>query len=284
MIRRLRLATFLAPNMFPVYEFIARFLEERLGCRTELCVGSSYEEFATTADAGFICGLPYVELAGRESPPIEPLVAPVLKGERYNGKPIYFSDVIVRQDSPFQSLADLRGCSWCYNEPSSQSGYGIMRYHLARMGETTGYFGRVVEAGFHEHSIRLVSTGAVDASAIDSQVLAVALRDEPDLASQLRVIGSLGPSTIQPFVAARRLPAGLRADLCTIMAAMHQDSAARHQLAAGFIERFVPVDDGCYNDIRQMCKVVEAAGLRKLVLPIGEPTAYGPNCGSRSPR
>jgi hypothetical protein len=48
----------------------------------------------------------------------------------------------------------------------------------------------------------LVADGRVDAAAIDSQVLAVELRDHPQLAGSLRVVGAFGPSTIQPVVAA----------------------------------------------------------------------------------
>ena len=140
------------------------------------------------ADLAFLCGLPYVELTLDREPPVEPLAAPVLQGDRYGGRPIYFSDVIVRRDSPFHSFADLRGRSWSYNERQSQSGYGVVRYWLAQLGETNGYFSRVVEAGWHEQSIRLVCAGEVDASAIDSQVLAVACRDHPELAADLRAI------------------------------------------------------------------------------------------------
>jgi hypothetical protein len=49
----------------------------------------------------------------------------------------------------------------------------------------------------------------VDAAAIDSQVLAIELRDHPQLADRLRVIGSFRPSTtIQPLMAAS--PASLK--------------------------------------------------------------------------
>ena len=51
----LRFATFLAPNMWPVYQFIADTVGEKLGCRTELAVGKSFDEFETgQADIGFI--------------------------------------------------------------------------------------------------------------------------------------------------------------------------------------------------------------------------------------
>ena len=157
-----------------------------------------------------MCSLPYVDYERRGISPAVPIAAPVLQGERYGGRPVYFSDVIVHRDSPFQSFLDLRGHSWAYNEPLSHSGYGITRYHLLEVGETHGFFSEVIEAGFHETSMRLVAAGEVDASAIDSQVLAVALRDDPSLARSLRVVDALGPSTIQPVAVSRRVPARQR--------------------------------------------------------------------------
>jgi phosphonate transport system substrate-binding protein len=261
--RPLRFVTFLAPNMLPVYRCVCAHVGRRLGHPTELHVGGAYREVAD-ADVAFICSLPYVELARRGEADLEPLAAPVLRGPRYRGRPIYFSDVVVRRDSPCRSFADLRGCAWCYNEPWSHSGYGVTRYWLVQMGETAGFFGRVFQSGYHERSLRLVAAGEADASAIDSQVLAIAFRDHPELASRLRVIGSLGPSTIQPVVASRRLPPALRADLRAALAGMAADADARQHLAHGFVERFVPVGDETYDDIRHMLRAAEAAGFTTL--------------------
>ncbi|HLJ93145.1 MAG TPA: PhnD/SsuA/transferrin family substrate-binding protein [Gemmataceae bacterium] len=277
--RPLRFLTFLAPNMRPVYEFIAHYAGTKLGCATELAVGESYEQLGLDADVGFICGLPYVMLMRQRQPAIELLAAPVLCGKRYRGQPVYFSDVIVGRSSPFCSFADLRGATWAYNEPNSHSGFGIVRYHLHRLGEGFGFFGNVVQTGWHEHSIRQVCSGAVDASAIDSQVLAIALRDHAELAPRLRVIASLGPSTIQPIVAARRLPESLKAALRAILIGMAGDPAAREALAHGFVESFVSVTDATYDDIRTMCAVVEqarvdgqyGAGKPKASLPVEKP-------------
>jgi phosphonate transport system substrate-binding protein len=261
--RPLRFATFLAPNMFPVYEFITRYVGDRLGVPTALGVGSCYDGLAEQAEVSFLCGLAYIELV-RQGEPIEPIAAPLLQGERYRGRPVYFSDVIVRRDSPFRSFADLRGRSWSYNEPYSHSGYGITCYHLVRLGETNGFFGRVVQAGWHERSIRLVHAGAVDASAVDSQVLAVVLRDHPRLAAGLRVIDSLGPSTIQPVAVASWLPETLKADLRAVLLELAEDPTARRHLARGFVERFVAVSDASYNDLRRMRAACAAASFLRL--------------------
>jgi phosphonate transport system substrate-binding protein len=259
--RPLRFASFLAPNMFSTHQWIVRRLATKLGKAIEFFSGSSYLPLATEIDAAFVCGMAYVELARKYDSPIEPLAAPVLQGERYGGRPVYFSDVIVRRDRWFRSFADLRGCCWCYNEPLSHSGYGITCYELACRGETRGFFGKVVQAGYHERSIALVCSGEVDASAIDSQVLAMTLRDQPQRAAQIRVIDSFGPSTIQPFVVARRLPKRLRADLLTLLVEMGDDPAARAVLALAFIDRFVPVCDSSYDDIRHMLRTAETGAM-----------------------
>jgi phosphonate transport system substrate-binding protein len=247
----LRFVTFLAPNLRPVYECVARYVGARLGCGTELVDGDSYKQISQ-ADVAFLCGLPYIQSTASSQAAVELLAAPVLRGPRYGGRPVYFSDVIVPRDSRFHSFADLRGATWAYNEPNSHSGHGVVRYHLARLGQTRGYFGRVIQTGWHERSIRLVAARKVDASAIDSQVLAVALREHPHLARRLRVIEVLGPSTIQPVVAARRLPDWLKAELRALLLRIHHHPAARLQLAHGFVERFVRVSDRDYDDIRLM--------------------------------
>ena len=73
----LRFATYLAPNMLPVYRFLAERIGGRLGCPVELVVGSSFEQFEQgEADLGVICGLPYVWLAARQPAPVEPLATP----------------------------------------------------------------------------------------------------------------------------------------------------------------------------------------------------------------
>lgn len=260
----LRFGSFLAPGMFSVYSFLAEHVARKLDWPTEIQVGRSYDDASADYDICFICGLAYIELARGEYPSMEPIVAPVLKGERFAGRPIYFSDVIVRRDSPLRCFADLRGRSWCYNEPYSQSGYGITCYRLAQLGETESFFGRVVEAGWHERSIELVRTGEIDASAIDCHVLALAQLERPRLRAELRVIASLGPSTIQPVTVSRRLPRSLREELRAVFLEMNDDRAVRRQLSQVFIDRFVRVDADDYDDLRSMRQTCERSGLLAL--------------------
>jgi phosphonate transport system substrate-binding protein len=195
---------------------------------------------------------------------VELLAAPVLTGRRYVDRPIYFSDVIVRRDSGLKSFADLRGQTWAYNDKESHSGYNLTRYHLLTLGETNGYFGRVIEAGSHQNAIRLVAGGEADASAIDSHVLELVFRSDPELRSALRVIESLGPSTIQPVVAARHLPGDMKAEMKRALTEMHRDAAVRGCLSVGMIKRFEAVSDATYDDIRLMLRTAESAGFMRI--------------------
>jgi phosphate/phosphite/phosphonate ABC transporter binding protein len=256
----LRVATYLAPNMWPVYAAIAAYIGRQIGRGATLTTATDFAALTRgEVDVAFICGLPYVHLTRAPEPAVEPLAAPVLHGARYGGRPIYFSDVIVRHGSRARCFADLRGGSWAYNDVDSHSGYNITRHALLCLGETRGFFGRVVAAGFHQRAIRLVARGEVDAAAIDTQVLAIELRDHPALRRQIRVIETLGPATIQPVVAARHLPAALKDALRAALLAMGDDTSQRAALDAGFIARFAPVTDADYDDIRAMVAAAEAA-------------------------
>lgn len=261
----LRFGTYLAPNMLPVYEAITERVGTALGLDTVLVVEADYETCRNDVnDVCFVCSLPYVMFEREGVSPSVPIAAPVLEGDRYGGRPVYYSDVIVGKGSNARSFADLKGRSWAYNEPLSHSGYGITRYHLVTLGETHGFFGEVIEAGFHETSIRMVADGEVDGSAIDSQVLAVELRDYPELAARLRVIESLGPSTVQPVAVSKRLDDDLREAIRGVLLALRTIPGGPEILAHGMIERFVSVDEGDYDDIRSMVDACEQVGFMTL--------------------
>lgn len=260
--RILRLTSCQAENSEFVGRAIASYLAYRLGLATEFVDGVSWQERERLLDkgevhAGWICGLPYVLKSGRRRPGVELMAAPVMSGPRYAGRPIYFSDIVVRRDSAVRSFADLRGARWAYNEPGSHSGYNVVRYHLARLGERAGYFGHVTATGAHQRTLRMIVAGEVDASAIDSTVLETELRRRPALARSLRVVDTWGPSPAPPWVMSRRLPPALRRKLREIVLSMHREPAGRALLRKARMRRFARVSDANYDPIRDM---ISAAG------------------------
>jgi len=200
-INQLIFASYLAPSLRPLYAFVA----EACGA-APLVDGRDWRDLATgNIDAAFVCSPPLIWLGDA----VEAIAAPVLVDARFRGLPLYCSDVVVRRESPFESLNDLRGARWAYNEPSSWSGYWVV---LATVGDWS-YFGEVVAAGFHARALRMVVSGEVDGAAIDCHVLAVELRDHPELGERLRIIDSLGPSPIQPVLVRSTLSPKLKVEL-----------------------------------------------------------------------
>jgi phosphonate transport system substrate-binding protein len=239
----------------PAHAGIAAWLAARLGVGVHFVEGLPWHEQQAMLDAGevdlaFICGLPYTRRAER----LEALAAPVQAGARYGGRPVYFSDVVVRSASPYTRFEELRGARWAYNEPGSLSGYAVAQAHLAAIGAADGFFGRAVESGAHLASLRMVVAGEADAAAIDSTVLDLALRDEPGLGASLRVVEALGPNPAPPLVAARSLPDALRTQIRAALGAAHQDEAGRRALALAAITRFAPVCDADYEPVRRLAR------------------------------
>lgn len=260
----LTFATCQADNTVPISRALADYLSARPARRVRFLDGADWRDtYAAIAagriDIGWICGRPYVDLLAAGAP-ISLLAAPVMAGTRYGGRPIYFSDVVVRRYSHIRRFADLRGASWAYNEPGSQSGYHVTRYHLARLGETGRYFGRTVGSGGHVRSLQMILAGEIDASAIDSTVLEWELARDPTLAGRIRVIETLGPSPIPPLVVAGEQGLALREQLRAALLALPATAEGRAILASGGLERFAAVGDSDYDAIREMKAAAQHIG------------------------
>jgi len=253
----LRFATFLSPLLYEVYEGISRYIGEQTGLPTRLVVGDSPEELSSgQVDVGFMCGLPYSLMARRKDAPIEVLAAPVLLPERYGVEPRYFSDVVVRRDSPFASFEDLRGRVWGYNERTSHSGWNLVCSSLYRRGLGLDYFSYMCKTGSHLASLHMLERGEIDAAAIDSHVFDVARLRQPDLDARLRVIEVLGPSSIPPVVVSKTLDSSLKRAVQLALLSIHTDRLAAHVLQKGLIAHFVQVGDEHYEHIyRTYCFV-----------------------------
>ena len=256
----------MAENTDLVVLAISHYVSERTSIQTKLIDDITWQERGRVLDAGtidvaWICGLLYVLKADQPASGIELLVAPVMQGDRYKNRPIYFSDVVVHLDSHFQTFADLRGATWAYNEPGSHSGYNLVRYHLASLGEKSAYFGNVIESGAHLTSLGMILERQVDASAIDSIVLELELQRRPALNTAMRVIDSLGPSPIPPLVILKSLPQETRKALRELLLRMHEDPHGQAILANLQIARFAYVEDKDYDAIRDMARKAKFATL-----------------------
>jgi phosphonate transport system substrate-binding protein len=259
-----RFVSLMSQNALPFCRALASYLAQCVGTSVDLVDDEPWQLaerqlYAGEADLGVVCGLQYVRSFDRgDVPGVELLAAPVMAGARYEARPIYFSDVIVRADSTARSFEDLRGCAWGYNEPTSHSGYALTRYWLAtRWPMEAPFFGSVVASGAHVRSLEMLLEGEIDATAIDSTVLETELRARPRLHKAVRIVHTLGPSPIPPLVISRTMPAPHRAALRTSILEMHLDPEGAQLLANAAVSHFAPVSDADYDPIRAMSRLAD---------------------------
>ena len=151
-----------------------------------------------------MCGLPFAQ---REQRPTL-IAAPVPSPARYGGKPVYFTDIVVRADSPYQTLEDTFGGVIGYTLLGSMSGGVALRRHLEIFRnpqrlrlyrKTTGGF---VSA---RNVIEALVAGTIDAGPLDSYYHDLLKRNDPAFAAQVRLVASTPAMPIPPLVATAEL-------------------------------------------------------------------------------
>jgi len=261
--RTVRVTSCQAPNseyiLLAVAQYLAAQLGQEEGRRSRIHIDpvqnlSWQERYDQLVDGGvqvaWICGAPYVRLR-RQGTPLRLLAAPVWRAPRYEDRPVYFADLVVRSDNPAQSFADLRGAHLAINDRGSYSGYESLRAELAAWGEHRSYFGRVTEVGSHQASLQHVLDGSVDVASLDSTVLEEQIRRHPDIAERIRIVHSVGPAPMPPWVAAPTLDDELASMVSALLTEMHTTSEGRRVLAQTPVARFASVRDADYDLVRR---------------------------------
>lgn len=255
----IRLVTYLAPSIpRTLFEALADHVQRALGCRrVALRVetrasgpqkGGECSSFAEEADVAFMCAPSFVWLRELRPPPVELLgVLPVFDDKRNLGRPVYFCDVVVRNDAPIRAFSELEGGSWAYNDACSLSGYYSLLNKLAESGADENFFDNIFCSGSHLNSIEAIVRGEADAAAIDSNVLRIRLREAPALRERLRVIESWGPYPLQPVVVSSALHPKLKQRLRAAFLSTEQNQRTRRTLKQFGLSRFVTVGQEDYS-------------------------------------
>lgn len=254
------LVSYLAPNMYWFYSAVGAYLSRALAIEVETVQGLDNPLndpllAEDRLDIAFICGLPFIRHHRVAPNQLKAIVAPVMQAQRYQNRPIYFSDVIVASNSSFKSFDDLAGRTWCYNDPGSNSGYYLLLHRLISAGKNSNFLGKALQSGSHQRSIQLVAEGDVDYAAIDSTVLEQELRNLPQLANKLRVIESIGPCPMPPIVAAQHLGATLIESVQ--LALLNPDTQLRSFMDKAQIDRFAVVESEDYQAIASIYNTVD---------------------------
>ncbi len=213
----------------------------------------TYDEMDSLLEKGevkiaFICSAPYVK--NREQFGVELLAAPSV-----NGKPLYHSYIIVPVDSPIKAFPELKGKTFAFTDPKSNTGKLYPTYLLKTMGFTPErFFNRFLFSYSHNKSVEMVAKKIVDGAAVESIVYDHMIKTGSPYAKQTRVIKRSPPYGIPPVVVTRDIDPTLRRKVKDAFLAMQNTPKGTAILAAMMIDGFVEVPDKNYDTIRHMEK------------------------------
>jgi len=233
------------------YRPLLRYLEGALGRPLHLEQRRTYGEVnealrTGNADVAFVCSSSYV--VGHQEFGLELLAIP-----QVNGQHVYYSYLIVPRKSKARHLKDLRGNTFAFTDPLSNTGYIYPLYRLHRIGETpTTFFRKTLFTYGHDNSIRAVADGMVDGAAVDSVIYKYTLLRYPKYRDAIRILEKSPPFGMPPVVVRPDLDTALKARLRHVLLEAHRRERGRQALHPLLIERFLPPQDNDYNSIREM--------------------------------
>jgi phosphonate transport system substrate-binding protein len=140
-------------------------VEKALGVPVKLFASRDYSGvteglLAGRLDAAGLGAAGYASIFLQDPDAIEPIVTL----EEQDGTLGYRSVLLVRADSPYQKLDDLRGGTLMFTERLSTSGFLIPYYELSEQGYDPGqFFGRLGFSGGHPQAVAAVLEGHADA-------------------------------------------------------------------------------------------------------------------------
>jgi len=236
---------------FKYYRDFLVYIEEKMGRPVEFVDKDSYAEIndmlqSGTLDFAFVCSGPYVD--GHDKFGLQLLVAPEV-----NGKPLYYSYIIVNAASPLNSFKSLKGKTFAFTDPLSNTGKLVPTYMLGKMKETPeSFFKESIFTKKHDTSIRMVADKLVDGAAVDSLVWEYMNISNPSVTSRTKIIEKSPPYGIPPVVVPGTMSPETRKQLLKLFLEADRDEKGKVLLKGMMTGRFIEVDDHLYDSVRDM--------------------------------
>ncbi|MBI5033801.1 MAG: phosphate/phosphite/phosphonate ABC transporter substrate-binding protein [Chloroflexi bacterium] len=251
-ILRIAIAPVYSPRTsLTLYQDLATYLGQQLNRPAQIVQGKTYDEINNLVREGtvalaVVCTNAYLE--GQEQFGMQALVVPEVKGEI-----VYYAYLIVPSDSPAKSLADLRGKTFAFSDPLSNTGRLVAVDQLLQLKTTPDlFFSRTIFTYSHDNSIKAVAENLVDGATVDNQVFDFLVASGSPLPARTRILARYGPYGSSPLVVSPNLDPDLKTQLRAALLSMHTDNTGRAILAKIGFDRFAAPEDALYDSVRAM--------------------------------
>jgi ABC-type phosphate/phosphonate transport system substrate-binding protein len=257
-----------SPSLAAAWNRLLGWVAERAGVRLEVMDQADpmpLDDIWRRDDlaCGFMCGYPWA--LRKDKPHL--LAAPVASPARYGGRPVYFTDFIVRADGPYKSLPDTFGGRIAYSTEHSHSGYNAPRFHLLgyRTAARPTFYREVIGPFIRQMPcVDAVVDGRADVAAVDGYGLELLQKHAPEAARRVRVVESTVAAPSAPLVASPLIDAATRQRLTTALLSVHEAPEMRPTLDDLLLARFVAVAPEDFQVFLDRAGAAEAAGYPKL--------------------
>ena len=173
---------------------------------------------------------------------------------RKTGQSAYKSVIVARKDSGIRELADLKGRTFAFVDPSSASGHLFPKAGLEQAGFVPAQlFSRVIFSGSHDASILAVENRKVDAAAVADRIFASAVSKGLVKQDEFQVVWSSRPIPESPMVWRKDLDPALQQKVASALASI-KDVPWGDQ---GVLDGFQPTSDAAYDVVRDTAKVLD---------------------------
>jgi phosphonate transport system substrate-binding protein len=244
-------------RMQPVYADLAKMIGDKLGCPVKLFMATSYSAEIEAMrndklDVGQFGPLGYVlahQVAHAQA------VATFSDGD--NKPATYTASIVTWPGSGIKTIADIKGRSFAYSDPSSTSGHLFPAFGLSKNGIDPDNGVKALYAGSHTASFEALRNHKVDSGELNSDEIATAkLRNEYDPKAFITLWQS-APIPLDPITVRGDLPADFKARLASILSSLdlHQLPEADQKFLAAYENpalKTVPQDDAAYNVVRDL--------------------------------
>lgn len=192
-----------------------------------------------------MCGLPFAQ----RQPPAQLVAAPIPSPDRYQGRPVYCTDIVVRADAPALSLEDTFGGVAGYTLADSLSGGVAFNLHLQpfRTSQRQRLYTRTVGGLVNARGvIDALAAGRIDVGPLDSWYHDQLRAQDPAFAARVRTVASTRWLPIPPLVATAPLPADELGRLRQALLAVSQAPALAADRALLLLAGFAVPPAGAY--------------------------------------
>ena len=238
---------------------LVKYLEGKLGMKVEFTPVTDYAAAVETlankqTDMAWFGGFTFVQALQRSGGKVIPLV------QREEDEK--FRSVFITTEPAIKSLADLKGRNVSFGSQSSTSGHLMPRSYLIAAGvDPDKDFKRVAYSGAHDATVAAVSSGKVDAGALNISVWEKLVADKKVDPAKVRVFFTTPTYYDYNWTVHADMPAPLRDRLAKAMLDLDKSTAeGREILELQRATRFIPTRVENYKGIETAAR---SAGLLK---------------------